>query len=251
MRVMLFRAAILTWLPRSNLRRSARSPGGTVADGRLPRLPKRIESKRKMPTMLVLLEDVVRKEFGPTVLAATRAVASEHATSSEVMPRACAFVAALGELRRQPVTSMARLVGERLVAPLFVAAPFIARRYSSTRAILLQVTSVVNDLMALLLPGATAPDIDVELQDMDTLRLSTIVSPELAALIEGMVLGSAAHFNERVQVRRSESTVGAVVRFQVDATFEPERRTGSGTPPSPPGVERRTGVLKGANTFLR
>ena len=203
-----------------------------------------------MPSILELLEDIVRQEFGANTLATVRAVGAERQVANGALPRASAFIAALAEVRKKPHADTCAHVGRQLVAPAFGELTFITRRYSSTRAILLQVNAVGTDLFALLFPGHSAPYVDIELQGTDSMRLSVSGSGELAAFLEGLILGASDYFEERVIVHRLSAPVGGAERQLVDVAFEGERREGTGTPPAP-GAERRAGVLGGVTTFLR
>lgn len=203
-----------------------------------------------MPSILELLEENVRQELGANMLATVRAVGAERQTESGALARAAAFVRALAEVRKKPLTDVCVQAARKLVTPAFSEVTFITRRYSSTRAILLQVNSVAGDLFALLYPGHSAPYVDVELQGADALRLTVSGPPEVGAFLEGLILGSTDHFEERATVRRVPAAVGGAPRQTLDVAFEGERRAGTGTPP-PPGTERRAGVLDGVTTFLR
>jgi len=90
----------------------------------------------------------------------------------------------------------------------------------------------------------------VELRGADSLRLTVTGADEVAAFIEGMILGASDHFDERVTVRRLPAPAGGAARHLLEVVFEGERRVGTGSPP-PPGAERRAGVLGGVTTFLK
>ena len=203
-----------------------------------------------MPSILELLEENVRQEFGANTLATVRAVGAERQSGNGALPRAFAFIAALAEVRRRPLTDTCAHLARQLVKPAFGEITFIPRRYTSTRAILLQINAVGTDLFALLYPGHSAPYVDVELQGADSMRLTVSGASEMAAFLEGLILGISDYFEERVTVRRLPAPVGGAARHLMDVVFEGERRAGTGTPPLP-GAERRAGVLGGVNTFLK
>ncbi len=202
-----------------------------------------------MPSILVMLEDAVRAQYGDAVLAATRASAISRTLDLGVTSRASTFVTALASVRQEATTELCVLLGRGLVAPLFRELPVLGRRYQSSRELLLQITAVASDVSSALFPDLEPPYVDVELRDAKTLRLGVSGVPEVAAALEGLVQGIADHFSERVVVLRVESGIGR--RHLLDVVLEAERRSGSGGPPPPPGAERRTGVLGGVTTFLR
>ncbi len=203
-----------------------------------------------MPSILEMLDDIVRQEYGANTLATVRAVGAERQSGSGALARTSAFVVALAEVRRQPLTDFCSQMARKLVVPAFGEVAFIIRRFASTRAMLLQVNAVSTDMFAQLFPGHTAPYIDVELQGAESLRLTVTDSAEVASFVEGLILGSSDHFEERVTVRRPVASGGGAARHLIDVLFEGERRAGTGSPPSP-GAERRAGVLGGVTTFLR
>ena len=71
-----------------------------------------------MRSILVLLEDIVREEFGANDLAKVRAVAAERfedvANGTGPAGRVAAFVRAISEVRRRPLPEVYTFVGMRL-----------------------------------------------------------------------------------------------------------------------------------------
>ncbi|WP_310571399.1 heme NO-binding domain-containing protein [Gemmatimonas sp.] len=194
-----------------------------------------------MRSILVLLEDIVRLEFGPGELASVRAVASAHVsdavsgTGSAV--RVTAFVRALCQVRRRPLPEVYAFVGLKLAQSVVTDFPMVTRDRQSTRLVLLQINQLAPAVLDALVPGVEVPAFDVELIDAESVRVSFTGTPEMASLLEGAVRGLGQHFGERVEPTRASPPSYAPNRRLIDIKITPDRRTEDA--PSPTGVDRR------------
>jgi hypothetical protein len=194
-----------------------------------------------MRSILVLLEDLVRSEFGSGDLAAVRAVAASRLGTVGVgdgpVGRVSAFVRALSEVRRRPLPEVYIFVGMRLVPSVVKDVPTNAQEPPSTRQVLLQLDQCAPPILDSLLPGVQVPSFDVELIDVEALRISFVGADDAASALEGVVHGLGLHFGERVEVRRVTPPSYAPDRRLLDVKITAERRTEEVA--SPVGVERR------------
>lgn len=194
-----------------------------------------------MRSIQLLLEEVIQAEFGASDLNRMRAVAADKVASSgrgpELGPRAMALIEAAASVRRRPANEMYAFIGTRLAPVAFKEVANLLRSYQSTRSIILQVTRLAPVILDALVPGLPYPEFDVELIDGDTMRVGFDGPEPLADLFEGVALGIAQHFNERIIVSRANPPAYAPDRRMVDIRVIPERRNRDGAAPG--GVERR------------
>jgi len=194
-----------------------------------------------MRSILVLLEDIVRLEFGANDLAKVRAVAAERfgdiANGTGSAGRVAAFVRAVSEVRRRPPAEVYTFVGMRLAETVVKDFPTITHDRPSTRQVLLQINQLAPAVLDALVPGVDVPAFDVELMDAEALRVSFMGTSDAASLLEGVVRGLGQHFGERVECTRSPAPSYAPDRRLIDVKFGTNRRTEDA--PSPTGVDRR------------
>lgn len=197
-----------------------------------------------MRSLLVLLEDLVGAEFGDHDLSKVRTVAAERMHDAGRLEgptgRVMAFVQAVAQVRHRPVLEAYTFVGLKLVSLVAKEYPALLGEVNSTSALLMQVSRMVPTIGHALLPGVDVPHVDLELLDAGTHRLSFHGPAELAATIEGVVIGLGGHFGERVTVERGTPPAYAPNRRVIDVkvTGDPDRRK----PPAsgaPAGAERR------------
>ncbi|HEX9712483.1 MAG TPA: heme NO-binding domain-containing protein [Actinomycetota bacterium] len=87
------------------------------------------------------------------------------------------------------------------------ALPLLAERYpsffeghESTRAFLLTLNNVIHPEVRKLFPGSYAPEFDFDDTDPDQLVLGYVSHRNLCSFGEGLILGAADHFGERVEL---------------------------------------------------
>jgi hypothetical protein len=204
-----------------------------------------------MLSLLVLLEDCVRIEFGPTELAAVRAVASERTTGPTTLDKARGFLSAIAEVRRKREPEVYRWFGKLLVEPLIKAVPQLVKGHSSTRTIALQLGNLARTAVAAMAPGLPCPDFWTDLLDADSLRVGFDGPEPVADILDGVLRGFAVHFSELIEIERGVAAPNLTQRRLLDLKVLPDRRSGAGSPPGPPTGERRSGVVSGVTTFLR
>lgn len=204
-----------------------------------------------MTTLLVLLEDCVRSEFGAPMLDAVQAALSARPAGEGPIEQAREFVVVLAGLRKQSVEDAYRWAGQVLAAPVLKLGLPSLKEHSSARTLLLRMHAVVPQTLSVIAPGTTAPEIWEDLLSDHTTRLSFDGPEEMALVLEGAASGLGAHFRELVTVARGTPPAALTSRRLVDVSVRPERRSGSGSAPPPPTGERRKSMLSGFNTFLK
>ena len=203
-----------------------------------------------MRSLQLWLEEIVQQEFGQPALAGIRAVASERQSSKSAASKAVAFIDAIAEVRHRTIPQAYSMVGQALVTIIFRELPDGARPVDSTRAALRQVNQLSKTIVVALLPGTTVSEIDVELLDHVTMRLTFHGSSRMASLLEGIIHGLSAHFAEQLFVTPSVVLTGGDPQQRLDVRFAVERRSGTASLPNGES-ERRSGALGGVTTVLR
>lgn len=203
-----------------------------------------------MRSLQLWLEEIVQQEFGQPALAGIRAVAGERQSSKTAAARATAFIDAIADVRHRTGPQTYAMVGRGLVAILYREMPAGLNPVESTSAALLQVNQLGRAVVTALLPGIQAPQMDLELLDAVTMRLTFSGSSKIAALLEGVIHGLSAHFSEQLVVTPSVVLTAGEPRQRLDVRFTSERRSGTASPPTA-GGERRSGALGGVTTVLR
>ncbi len=82
------------------------------------------------------------------------------------------------------------------------------------------------------------PAIDVELIDLDSVRMSFMGASDAASMMEGVVRGLGTHFGERAEPLRVAPPTYAPDRRLIDVKILPERRANG--QPAAPAAERRS-----------
>lgn len=181
-----------------------------------------------MRSILVLLEDLVHAEFGPRDLAEVRTVAERKMSSvgrlSGASGRVMAFAEAIADVRRRPVHEVYQFVALKLMPLVIKEHRGLFTGYTSARTAMMQITRLAPVVLDTLIPGIPDAEFDVELIDMDTLRLRFEGPAEMLAALEGAALGLALHFGERVEVKRVSPPAFAPTRRLLDVRIGVERR---------------------------
>jgi hypothetical protein len=201
-----------------------------------------------MRSILVLLEDLVQAEFGPRELAAVRASSSEHLHDVGRLPgapgRVMAFVEAIADVRRRPVHEVYQFVAMKLVPLVLKEYSALLKGHTSSRTVLMQITRLAPVVLDTLIPGIPYAEFDVELIDLDTMRVRFEGPAEMLAAFEGIALGLAQHYGERVEATRVPPPAFAPDRRMLDLKVGAERRDLK-TPPRVPGgqdARRKLGI---------
>jgi predicted hydrocarbon binding protein len=95
-----------------------------------------------------------------------------------------------------------RWFGERAVPLLIERYPQLFEAHSSTISLLLQLNDVIHPEV----PGAYAPEFDVDWIDEQSLALGYESYRDLCLFAEGLVQGTAAHFGESVTIEQTSCT---------------------------------------------
>jgi hypothetical protein len=179
-----------------------------------------------MRSIIVMLEDLVQLEFGPSELAAVRAIAQAKlgTADSGSCGRMVALVEAMAEVRRQPVHEAYRFVSLMLVPPVLKEYPALLQGQTSARTVLMQITRLAPLVLGTLLPGIPDADFAVELIDVHTVRVRFEGPAEMLAALEGTTIGLARHFGERAETTRVPAPDFAPTRRLLDVRVGSDRR---------------------------
>ncbi len=161
------------------------------------------------------------------------------------LPRAQAAVLAIGEALQIPPWEAYRLAGEQALVHMAADLSRVFRLHTTAHTFCLNLNSVVQSELQALVPMLPLPVVDVEMVDLNTLRLSFEGSDEGMGLAQGLLSGVARHYGQEarfseVPPAQMSAMAEAVGRRYVDVTFvSDDRASGEGgrTP------ERRRGAV--------
>ena len=170
-----------------------------------------------------LLEDYVKTDAGPAQLAAVRAIMSEQRPPKDAAGKFEAFAEALAQTRKAKPRDVYRTLGTGLVAPLIRAFPVLIRANKTTLSVLMHINQIAPAALDAVMPETTAPDFDVELSGLDSLRLRFACSDNAAAVLEGVIVGVATHFGERAECSWQASTSPLPDRRLLEITIKPPK----------------------------
>ena len=172
-----------------------------------------------------MLEAIVGLEFGSDDLAAVRTLADGrlNGASSDV-ERLSLFLHAVSEVRGVAPSKVFAFFGRRLVAPVLVEFPAITKDQSTAMSVILNVSRLLPKVLGKLMSNIDEPALDVELLELDTLRLRFSGSPEMASLVEGLGIGLSEHFDERITVVHLDPPAGTPDVRTLEMRISVERR---------------------------
>jgi hypothetical protein len=181
----------------------------------------------------LMMEDVVRVEFGADDLVAIRALADSRDRAGDDGERAvfAAFLSAVAEVRGLSPAKAHRLMGRRLVTPVLEAFPALTEAQPTAMSVILNIGQLLTKVVDALLPRVDVSALDVELLEHETLRLRFSGPAEMASLVEGVAIGLSAHFGERIEAVHFVPTEALPESRVVQIRITTERR----------GIERRDG----------
>jgi len=178
-----------------------------------------------MSKIRAMMEAIVGLEFGPDVLASVRALADERlGNASSDVERVSVFLHAVADVRGVAPSTVFATFGRRLVAPVLVAFPAIAKDQSTAMSVILSVSRLLPKTLSALMSHVDEPVLDVELLDLETLRLRFVGPAEMASLVEGIGIGLSEHFGERVTVVHVNPPTGAPDVRTLEMRISTERR---------------------------
>lgn len=201
-----------------------------------------------MRSILVLLEDLVQAEFGPRELAAVRAASSDHLNDvgrlAGAPGRVMAFIEAIADVRRRPVHEVYQFVAAKLVPLVLTEYSTLLKGHTSARTVLMQITRIAPTVLDTLIPGIPYAEFDVELLDLDTMRVRFEGPAEMLAAFEGIALGLAQHYGERAEMSRVAPPAFAPDRRMLDIKVGAERRDAKtpGRPPAGQELRKKLGI---------
>lgn len=190
-----------------------------------------------MSTLVVRLEDCIRREYGPSELAAVRLRAAADVAGDTQIAKADALLRAVCYVRRRPPSEVYVWAGAQLAPSLLKDGPDVLSEHESLRTMLLQVNTMAPRIVDAMSPGSTPPEFWEDLIDGETTRIHFDGPEEIGWLLEGFARGVCTHFAEWVLVTRGLAPSILKERQIIEVKIRPERRTSSQTPPG--GGERR------------
>jgi hypothetical protein len=105
--------------------------------------------------------------------------------------------------------------------------------------VLTQITRLAPVVLDTLIPGIPYAEFDVELIDLETMRIRFEGPAEMLAAFEGIALGLAKHYGERVEATRVPPPAFAPDRRMLDVKVGAERRDPKSPARPPNGQEFR------------
>ena len=91
-------------------------------------------------------------------------------------------------------------------------------------SVILSVSRLLPKTLGALMSHVDVPVLDVELLDLETLRLRFVGPSEMASLVEGLGIGLSEHFGERVTVVHVDPPAGAPNVRTLEMRISTERR---------------------------
>lgn len=190
-----------------------------------------------MSTLVVRLEDCIKREYGPSELAAVRLRAAADVAGDSQVAQADALLRAVCYVRRRPPSEVYVWAGAQLAPSLLKDGPDVLTEHESLRTMLLQVNAMAPRVLDVLSPGTKPPEFWEDLMDGETTRIAFDGAEEIAWVLEGFARGVCTYFAEWVMVTRGMAPAILKERQIIEVKIRPERRTSIQTPPS--GGERR------------
>lgn len=155
-----------------------------------------------------LLEQVISQEHGADtwdVLLETASLDGVY-TSLGNYPDAqlIKLVHATSATLKQSPKDVLRLFGARAIPLLAAKYPMFFEGHVSARTFLLTLNDVIHPEVRKLYPGADVPDFSYKADGNHTLVMMYSSRRRLCALAEGLIVGSAEHYGERVEISQSK-----------------------------------------------
>ena len=155
-----------------------------------------------------LVEDVVRRDHGDDYWddvvddsGLTAAYTSLGTYPDHELETLAGVVAAREQL---PPTAVVRHVGHQGVAMLAARYPAFFDAHADVRSFLLSLNTEVHPEVRRLYPGAVIPEFEQRFPEPDVLELVYASERGRCDLAEGLVLGAADHYGQRVDVSQPE-----------------------------------------------
>jgi hypothetical protein len=177
------------------------------------------------PALHLLLEELIEADFGVADLKAMRSQLPVATDDAFPAAGAKSMLDALASAQRRTAEQVYVWAGTRVAAPVTKLLPSVFRAHTSTRTVILQLSSLAAAVVTELLPDATCPDFWEDFLDGETVRIGFDGPTEVAWLMEGLVRGLGTHFGERVEVGRPATPPALKDRRLLDVKVSPERRS--------------------------
>jgi hypothetical protein len=114
-----------------------------------------------------------------------------------------ALVKAASDALGAPHDDVVRWFGRAALPMLADRYPGFFEPHKDTRSFLLTLNDVIHPEVRKLFPGSYAPSFEFDESDPDVLRLGYESHRHLCAFGEGLIIGSADHYNEAVELTQS------------------------------------------------
>lgn len=120
----------------------------------------------------------------------------------------------------QPPDDVVRWLGRDAIPLLAQRYPVFFDAHTSTIPFLLTLNDVIHPEVRKLFPGAYAPTFEFDQPHPNVLAIGYHSYRDLCPLAEGLVLGAADHYGERVTIEQSECTRRGADRCVLVCTFQ-------------------------------
>lgn len=124
-------------------------------------------------------------------------------------------------LRSQAPDETVRWLGRTGLPLLAESYPHLFERHRDARSFVLSLNDIIHPEVRKRFPGADAPTFDIRHVGPDRVVLAYTSARVLCAFAEGLLLGSAEHFGQRVAVAQPECRRDGAAHCVLDVRFGP------------------------------
>lgn len=172
-----------------------------------------------------LLEKVVTDAHGEaaweTLLDQTRLKGAYTSLGNYPDEELYQLVGAASTLLKQPAADIVRWFGRSCIPHFARLYPDFFRPHQSAREFVLTLNDIIHPEVLKLYPGAEVPRFEFETRGPNTVSIGYQSHRKLCAFAEGLVEGTADHYEESVRVEQSECALRGGPRCVLVCTFQP------------------------------
>jgi hypothetical protein len=155
-----------------------------------------------------LVEDVVREEHGDAawddVVDDAGVTGAYTSLGSYPDSDLVAIASALADRTGSDTGSVVRHVGHRSIASLAARYPEFFDPHEDVRSFLMTLNGIIHPEVRKLYPGAIPPTFDLRSDDPQVLELVYRSARGRCDLAEGLILGAADHYGQRVEISQAQ-----------------------------------------------
>ncbi len=149
-----------------------------------------------------LVEAIVKQEYGEQtweeLLEAAGLTGAYTSLGSYPDSELGKIVAAASQALGKPPNEIVRWIGQKAIPMLAAKYPKLFSTHQSTRSFVLALNHIIHPEVRKLYPGADVPEFDFDTSSPDVLVMGYQSPRRMCAFAEGLVMGAAEHFGERL-----------------------------------------------------